>query len=219
MAKHPITSLLLAGLLGLPLVMEGWEEPRTKGKIAFLLEVGPGFLYKGPTSTQSVLYQVDNNGNLTDPFGGTRKTGWQVGVGMRASAMVLANNKEAAEFLYTGLFNWTPFKSVTNTSTGVGILTSPYTTNDWQGASTINWSTRTKYNSYEILMWFFVTPRYENYFSLAVNFGGRFINITDRDHFTSFLAPETTPSQLTVETNNWLRGGEVGLQFNVRPLS
>ena len=212
-------SLSVACVALLPSCVEGWDQPRTKGRTAFILEVGPGFLCKGPRSTTSVLYQVDTQGNLTDPFGSTRNVGWQTGVGLRASAQVLANNREGAEFLYTGLFNWTPFKTVTNDSNGVGVLTSPYTTTDWAGATEITWSTKTSYNSYEILIWYYVSPRFEDYFSIAVNFGGRFINIVDTDLFFSFATIASTPSELKATTNNWLRGGEVGFEFSVRPLS
>ncbi len=219
MSKEIYRSLLIAAIVGAPLLLQSWEEPRTRERTAFVIEVGPGVLFKGPKSKLSALYQVDSQGNLTDPFGNTRSVDWQTGVGIRASAEVISHNKEGAEFLYTGLYNWTPYQAASNSTTGVGVLTSPYTTTDWEGAEKITWSTATSYNSYELIMWFYVTPRFENFFSFAVNFGGRFINIVDTDLFYSFYTQTSTPSELSAQTNNWLRGGEVGFEINVRPLS
>ena len=217
--KKSIILPLLATLSILPPLLGGWENPTTKGRPAFIFEVGPGFLVKGKDSKVSVLYQVDGSGNLTDPFGNTQRVGYEVGVGLRALAQVMANNKESVEFIYTGLFNWTRQKGVSNTSTGVGVLTAPYTTTDWQSADKITWSSKTSYNSYDATMWWHLTPRYEDYFSFSLLAGARSINISDEDLFFSFKTLTAKPSQLKAISNNWLVGGEVGFEIYCRPLS
>lgn len=204
--------------LEVPLRAE-WVYPQTKKRPVLILDVAPGVLFKGPSSKVSVLYNVDSDGNLTDPFGNTQRVNWDAAIGLRASAQVMANNKGSADFIYTGLFNWTRDKTAQDVDNGVGVLTSPYTTDDWQNADKIEWSTKTSFNSYELAMWHHITPRYEEIFSFSFMLGGRFINIIDTDLFFSFKTLAQKPSILRAETDNWLRGGGFGFEVACRPLS
>lgn len=212
-------------LLWLPLVciisLHGWEFPTTKGRPAVIFEASPGVYLKGPETHVSVLYQASGN-TLTDPFGNQRKVNdWHPAVGVRASAQIMANNKQSMEFLYYGLFNWTPVKASEATN-GVGVNTAPFTTDDWASADKVEWRTHTKYNSYELAAWFHLTPRYEDYFSFSVLAGGRFFQLEDIDTFFAFsslVEPIPTPSEMRTSSDNWIRGAEVGLEVYCRPLS
>lgn len=219
-----LKNFLLLSAFGAMSTIAAWEFPTTKGRPAFIVEVAPGFLLKGPKSHRSVLYKV-SDGELTNPFGKTTKVDdWSPTVGMRASATLMANNKQAMEFLYMGLFNWTPEKAVTDSS-GVGVNTEPYTTNDWDSATKIQWSTKDSYNSYQLGAWFYVTPRFEDYFSFGLTGGLRFFNIVDKDLFFAFTdylgidEPPPIPSRMIATSDNWIRGGEFGVEVYCRLLS
>ncbi len=211
-----------------------WEYPTTKGRPALIVEVAPGVLFKGPQTTSPALYQ-SSDGVLSTPFSNTENIGWEPTVGMRASLQVMADNKQSMEFVYVGLYNWTRRKSSQEIN-GVGINTSPYETVDWASSDRIQWDIKTSFNSYDLCAWFHLTPRFEDYFSFSLLAGGRFINIVDTNTFFSFGATDLTipstdtdaliisaltspASVLRAETDNWLRGGEIGFEVMCRPVS